>query len=66
MSDDSEDIKSNLNKFKAKKKKLTVPKEFLDNANSYDDKVALIRMIVSEEAARARVAGVLKNMIQLS
>jgi len=26
----------------------------------------LIRMCVSEEAARARVAGVLKNMIQLS
>jgi hypothetical protein len=34
MSDDSEDIKVNLEKFKPKKKTLTVPKEFLDNANS--------------------------------
>ncbi|MFZ9665586.1 MAG: hypothetical protein ACO3AU_08020 [Limnohabitans sp.] len=49
-----------------KPKKPTISADMLNTANTYDDKVALIRMIVSEEAARARVAGVLKNMIQLS
>jgi flagellar M-ring protein FliF len=34
----------------------------LDTANSYDDKVALVRMIVAEDAAR--VASVLKGMIR--
>jgi flagellar M-ring protein FliF len=36
--------------------------EMLDTANSYDDKVALVRMIVAEDSAR--VANVLKNMIK--
>jgi len=33
----------------------------LDTANSYDDKVAIIRMLVSEDSTR--VANVLKRMI---
>jgi flagellar M-ring protein FliF len=34
----------------------------LDTANSYDDKVAVIRMIVSDEAAR--VSNVFKAMMR--
>jgi flagellar M-ring protein FliF len=34
----------------------------LDTANTYDDKVALVRIIVADDAAR--VASVLKNMIK--
>ena len=34
----------------------------LDTANTYDDKVAIIRMIVGEESGR--VANVFKSMIQ--
>ncbi len=59
-----EEIKARMSSLKPKKP--TISADMLDTANTYDDKVALIRMIVSEEAARARVAGVLKNMIQLS
>ncbi|MEI7784120.1 MAG: flagellar basal-body MS-ring/collar protein FliF [Betaproteobacteria bacterium] len=49
-------------KAKLKPKKSTISMEMLDTANSYDDKVALVRMIVAEDSAR--VAGVLKNMIK--
>ena len=41
MSEDNEDLKSKLDKFKPKKKKLTVPQEFLEGAKSYDDKLFL-------------------------
>ena len=57
-----------LAQFKARLKKSVAPKkssisaEMLDTANSYDDKVALVRMLVSEDSGR--VAAVLKNMIQ--
>ena len=36
--------------------------EMLDTANTYDDKVALIRMIVGDEAGR--VSNVFKEMIK--
>ncbi len=49
-------------KAKMKPKKSNISAEMLDTANTYDDKVALIRMIVSEDSAR--VASVLKNMIK--
>ena len=57
-----------LEEFKARLKKSAAPKkssisaEMLDTANSYDDKVALVRMLVSEDSGR--VAAVLKNMIK--
>jgi flagellar M-ring protein FliF len=57
-----EEIKARMSSLKPKKP--TISADMLNTANTYDDKVALIRMIVSEDAARARVAGVLKNMIQ--
>jgi len=52
-----EDIKAKL-----KPKKAAISPEMLDTANTYDDKVAVIRMIVSDEAGR--VSNVFKSMIQ--
>jgi len=57
-----EEIKARMSVHKPKKP--TISADMLDTANTYDDKVALIRMIVSEENTRARMAGVLKNMIR--
>ena len=57
-----EDIKARMSAMKPKKP--TISADMLNTANSYDDKVALIRMIVSEENTRARMASVLKNMIR--
>jgi flagellar M-ring protein FliF len=51
-------------KAKMKAKKSGISAEMLDTANTYDDKVALLRMIVSDDSAR--VASVLKNMIKPS
>ena len=51
-------------KAKMKSNKSAISAEMLDTANTYDDKVALIRMIVSDDSAR--VASVLKNMIKPS
>jgi len=45
-----------------KPKKPAFSAEMLDTANSYDDKVALIRMLVAQESGR--VALVLKNMVR--
>jgi flagellar M-ring protein FliF len=52
-----EDIKAKL-----KPKKAAISAEMLDTANTYDDKVAVIRMIVGDEAAR--VSSVFKNMME--
>ena len=52
-----EDIKAKL-----RPKKSAISSEMLDTANTYDDKVAVIRMIVSDEAAR--VSSVFKGMIE--
>ena len=52
-----EDIKAKL-----KPKKASISPEMLDTANTYDDKVAVIRMIVSDEAGR--VSNVFKTMMQ--
>ena len=57
-----EEIKARMSVHKPKKP--TISADMLDTANTYDDKVALIRMIVSEENTRARMASVLKNMIR--
>jgi flagellar M-ring protein FliF len=52
-----EDIKAKL-----KPKKANISMEMLDTANTYDDKVAIIRMIVSDEAGR--VSNVFKQMMK--
>ena len=52
-----EDIKAKL-----KPKKQTISADMLDTANTYDDKVAVVRMIVADESAR--VSNVFKSMMQ--
>ena len=49
-------------KAKLKPKKSSISMDMLDTANTYDDKVALIRMLVAEDSGR--VANVLKGMIK--
>ena len=55
-----EELKARMQAMKPKKPTFTA--DMLDTANSYDDKVALIRMLVSQESGR--VALVLKNMVK--
>ncbi len=59
MSDDNDDVKANLKKFK--KKKLTVPEEFLDNAKSYEDKLVVVKLLTEKE--KQRVVLMFKKMI---
>jgi len=49
-------------KAKLKPKKSSISADMLDTANTYDDKVALIRLLVAEDSGR--VANVLKKMIK--
>ncbi len=51
-------------KAKLKPKRSSISIDMLDTANTYDDKVALIRMLVAEDSAR--VANVLKGMIKIA
>ena len=53
------DAKKKIRKLKPKKQAISA--DMLDTANTYDDKVAVIRMIVSEEAGK--VSNVFKEMI---
>jgi len=46
----------------AAQKKPAITADMLDMANSYEDKVALVRMLVSEDSSR--VATVMKKMIE--
>ena len=54
-----EEVKARMAAMKPKKQSISA--DLLNTANSYDDKVALIRMIVAEDSTR--VAGVLKGLI---
>ena len=42
-------------------RKSNVSADMLDTANTYDDKVAIVRMLVDEDASR--VASLLKKMV---
>jgi len=50
-------------KLENKQKKPTIPPELLQNANSYEDQLMVVRMIVDQE--QSRVASVIRNMIQM-
>jgi len=63
--DDDDPVKAMKAKMAAEKKKSkppSIPPELMNNANSFDDKLMLVQMIVQQE--QGRVAGVLKKMIQ--
>ena len=49
-------------KAKLKPKKASISMDMLDTANSYDDKVVLMRLLVQED--ESRVAAVLRNMMK--
>ena len=59
-SGDSGSIQDIKAKLKPKRSGLTA--DMLDTANTYDDKVALVRLLVAEDSGR--VANVLKKMIR--
>jgi hypothetical protein len=58
------DIKDRIRKEQQKAKKPTIPAELLNSANSYEDKVGVVRMVV--ESDQARVASVIRGMIQIT
>jgi hypothetical protein len=57
------DVKERMKREQAKAKKPTIPPELLNNANSYEDKVGVVRMVVQND--QSRVAGVIRGMIQI-
>jgi len=56
------DVKERIKREQAKAKKPSIPPELLNNANSYEDKVGVVRMVVQND--QSRVAGVIRSMIQ--
>lgn len=61
MSEEQDKLKNELKKFK-KKKKLSVPPDFLDNAKSYDDKLILVKHLTERE--KGRVLLMIKSMLK--
>ncbi len=59
---ESEDLAKKLDKFKPKKKKLAVPQEFLDNANSYDDKLLVVKAVTEKEIKK--VVRIIQGMLK--
>jgi hypothetical protein len=57
------EIKDRIRKEQQKAKKPTIPPELLNSANSYEDKVGVVRMVV--QADQARVASAIRGMIQI-
>lgn len=62
---ESDDFKKQLNSAKPKKKKIAVPEEFLNNANSYDDKLMVVKMLADREKSRVllMIKGMLKDAV---
>ena len=57
------EIKERIRKEQQKAKKPAIPPELLNTANSYEDKVGVVRMVV--QADQNRVASVIRSMIQV-
>jgi outer membrane biosynthesis protein TonB len=56
------DVKERMKREQAKAKKPSIPPELLNTANSYEDKVGVVRMVVQND--QSRVASVIRSMIQ--
>ena len=61
MTDDADDLKKQLDAHKPKKKKLTVPEGFLEEAKSYEGKLMAVRIIAERE--KGKVLLMFKGMI---
>jgi hypothetical protein len=57
------EIKERIRKEQQKAKKPTIPPELLNSANSYEDKVGVVRMVV--QADQSRVAAAIRGMIEV-
>ena len=57
------EIKERIRKEQQKAKKPAIPPELLNSANSYEDKVGVVRMVV--QADQSRVAAAIRSMIQI-
>jgi hypothetical protein len=57
------EVKERIRKEQQKAKKPAIPPELLNSANSYEDKVGVVRMVV--QADQSRVASVIRGMIQV-
>jgi hypothetical protein len=62
--DQLKQMRERMKQEQKKAAKPTIPAELLDNANSYEDKLVLVRMIVSQE--HDRVAATIKRMVQVN
>lgn len=56
------DIKERLKREQKQSQKPTIPPELLQGANSYEDKVGVVRMVGQND--QSRVASLIRNMIQ--
>jgi hypothetical protein len=61
MTDDADDLKKQLEAHKPKKKKLTVPEGFLEEAKSYEGKLMAVKILAERE--KGRVLLMFKGMI---
>jgi len=59
--EDNEDFKKKLNALKPKKKKLTVPEGFLEEAKSYESKLEAVKIISERE--KNKVVLIFKGLI---
>ena len=57
-----DEMKAKLAQEMKKKKSQSIPPELLNNANSFDDKLMVVRLITEQD--QGRVAAVLRKMIQ--
>lgn len=69
MSDENskEKLEADLKRFKdKKKKKMTVPTEFLQEAKSYEDKLVLVKTLTEMEKGRVllMIKGMLKDAVE--
>lgn len=65
--DPKEKLEADLKKFKnKKKKKMSVPNEFLQEAKSYEDKLVLVKTLTEMEKGRVLliVKGMLKDAVE--
>ena len=62
MTDEQEEFKKKLNALKPKKKKLSVPEEFLEGAKSYESKLEAIKIITERE--KDKVVLMFSNMLK--
>ena len=62
MREKTETVLSQTSGRELEPKRFVISADMLDTANTYDDKVALVRLLVADDAGR--VANVLKKMVR--